>query len=485
LRQRRAATLNVAADPDPAASAAAAAEQLAAGGRFTFRGDNLTLQSDPSPELVVSGPAGTGKSLACLWKLHAACARTANVRALILRKTRASLSESALVTFEQQVLPPGSGISDGPGRANRRSYRYPNGSEIIVGGIDDPVRIMSTDYDLIYVQEAIELVEPEWETVTTRLRNASLPYQQLIADTNPDRPTHWIKRRQQAGHLRLLESRHEDNPALHDGTGWTRRGLEYLAILDRLTGPRRDRLRYGRWVQAEGIVYDGYDARTHLIDPFPIPADWPRYWSLDFGFVNPLVWQFYAEDPEGRLYLYREIYRAGRLVEDHARDVLDLVGAPGGDWSAAREPRPQILLCDHDREDRATLERHLKMGTTAALKDRKAGVQAVAARWRPGPDGRPRLFIFKNALVERDPALFEQRRPTCTAEEIEGYVWDRAAGRAAGEEPIKTNDHGLDALRYLCFWKQERGPLPYYQPGGKRRSRLDELPPDAWGRDLQ
>ena len=168
---------------------------------------------------------------------------------------------------------------------------------------------------LVNVQEAIELSEEDWESITTRLRNNVMPYQQVIADTNPDTPTHWLKRRCDLGKTKMLDSRHEDNPTVTPA---------YLAKLDALTGPRLQRLRWGRWVQAEGVVYEGWDRATHLIDRFDIPLEWPRYWSVDFGYTNPFCCQFWAEDGDGRLYRYREIYCSKLLVEDHARSILAL-----------------------------------------------------------------------------------------------------------------------------------------------------------------
>jgi hypothetical protein len=110
---------------------------------------------------------------------------------------------------------------------------------------------------------------------------------------------------------------------------------------------------------------------------------------VDFGFTNPFVWQQWAVDPDGRLWLEREIYRTQRLVEDHAKDILNVVtvtaGASKGQWLY---PRPAAIICDHDAEDRATLERHLGMGTTAAKKSVSDGIQAMSARLRPGR-GRP------------------------------------------------------------------------------------------------
>jgi len=366
------------------------------------------------------------------------------IRCLILRQTRESLTESALVTFERDVLSPNHPLVTRITRGSRQVYRYPNGSEIVVrglrqGGSDQAARVMSAEYDLIYVQEAIEIVEESWEALTTRLRNGRLPYQQLLADTNPDRPTHWLKRRCDAGRTLMLESRHEDNPRLwsENTQSWTPEGQRYLARLDNLTGPRKTRLRYGRWVQAEGVVYEGWDPAVHIIDRFDIPADWPRLLSVDFGYTHPFVAQWWAVDSDSRLYLYREIYHTKRLVEDHARQIVEL---------SVQEPAPCAVICDHDAEDRATLERHTGWATVPAMKDVAAGVQAVAARLKRQGDGKPRLFVLRDALVERDPERAEAKKPCCTAEEFDGYLIDTKKDR-----PVKVDDDGMDTLRYVVY----------------------------------
>jgi len=167
--------------------------------------------------------------------------------------------------------------------------------------------------------------------------------------------------------------------------------------------------------------------------------------GIDFGFRNPFVLQCWAEDGDGRLWLYREIYMTQRLVEDHARQIMGIV-APGGRWI---EPVPSAVICDHDAEDRATLEKHLGLKTTAAIKKVSPGIQAVTSRLNPAGDGRPRLFIMRGALLERDPVLEEAKKPASTEEELPGYVWAVKPGGTAPEAPLKENDHGCDAMRYV------------------------------------
>lgn len=435
--------------------------------RFDYspRGSAADVFYAQDPEVLLSGPAGTGKSRAILEKLFLMAQEIyPGMRALIVRKTRVSLTETALFTWENFVLPPNHPChpnSGGAHRAHRQSYRFPNGSEIVVGGMDRPAKIMSSEYDFIYPQEAIELEEEDWGALTTRLRNGRVPYQQIVGDTNPSYPRHWLKQRCDRGVTRLIDTRHEDNPVLHDGKGWTQKGVEYIAKLDNLTGAEKLRLRHGRWVQAEGAVYAEWSPAVHVVDPFPIPADWRRYWVVDFGYTNPFVCQRWAEDGDGRAYLYRETYRTKRLVEDHVRDILEDCGAVGGQWDRATEPKPSQILADHDAEDRATFEKHSKMRTVAADKSVLAGIQDVASRLRPAGDGKPRLFVFRGALVDRDPDLVASSKPWCTEQEFDGYVW---ADKAVKEEPVKENDHGMDCVRYLCK-RLARGSGPAFSVG--------------------
>jgi PBSX family phage terminase large subunit len=445
--------------------------------RFAPRGAAAKLFECRAGEVLLSGPAGTGKSRACLEKLHMLALLNPGMRALIVRKTLVSLGATALQTWRQLVVPEALAIGEvwfyGGSREEPAQYRYRNGSAIVVGGLDNPTKIMSSEYDVIYVQEAIELVTNDWEALTTRLRHWKITFQQLMADTNPDVPHHWLKQRCDRGDTVMLESRHEDNPLLVDTAGQVvePEGKAYLDKLNKLTGVRKLRLLGGLWVAAEGLVYDSWDPAHHLVDRFDIPQTWTRWMAVDFGYTNPFVAQWWAEDPDGRLYLYREIYRTKRTVDVHARDILAQVRRPAdhvtgrepdpdvsADW-VWTEPRPRAVVCDHDAGDRALLERVMGMSTVAATKVVTGGIQATEGRLKVGEDGRPRLMLMRDSLVERDQELAEAMKPCCTAEEVVGYVWDTGGGKKIKEAPLKEDDHGCDAMRYLVA-ERDLAPRP-------------------------
>lgn len=431
---------------------------------WELRGNNLALRERRDPEVVLVGAAGTGKTLGILAWLHEIAWMYPGARILIVRKVRADLANSVLVTYERDILGEDNPICAGARREYRQVYRYPNGSEIIIGGMDRPGRILSAEYDIIYAAEAVQLSLEDWETLVMRNRSTVVPWQQVIGDTNPDRPDHWLKQRADEGMLTLLNTYHRDNPKYWDGEAWTEAGAAYIqGKLSRLTGVRKARFLDGKWVIAEGAIYDEWRDDVHVVERFEVPRQWRKFRVADFGYNNPFCCQWWTVDGDGRMYLYREMYMTRRLVADHARQIVALTG---------ELERIETTVCDHDAEGMAQLRAH-GIPTTPAKKDVSTGIEKVALRLRVEDDGKPRLFVFRDALVERDPDLYEAKLPTCTREEFPGYVW--ADGRKK-EEPVKENDHGMDATRYAVMYldsgsRSVATARTVARRGGRRRRR--------------
>lgn len=416
-------------------------------------------------EAIVSGPAETGKTYGSLLYVDHLLRTYPGAQGVMLRKTYAALGGAAVLTYKRIVATQGAVKTFGGEKPEW--FDYPNGSRLWVIGLDNPGKVLSSERDLIYVNQAEELSLEDWETLTTRCtgRGSVMPFTRLIGDCNPGSPTHWIRQRETEGKLLLLESRHEDNPALFDERGqMTEQGRRTLAVLDNLSGVRKDRLRFGRWVQAEGAVYEAWDTAVHLKDALPEGAkDWRRIRSIDFGYTNPFVCQWWAIDPDGRMWLYREIYRTQRTVRDHARDIRRL----------SEGERIEATVADHDAEDRATLAQE-GIPTQPAFKLISPGIQAVQERLKKAPF-RPRFFILRGALVEADETLTAARKPISTAQEMEVYIWPKGQdGKAIKEVPVDANNHGMDAARYAVAYvdgltDEEVNPLAGLLSHGKAR----------------
>ncbi len=395
------------------------------------------------------GPAGTGKSRGVMEKVNFYLMKYPNARGLFVRKTRASMSETILPDFEDDVA---IGIVDGKRqRDNRASYRYPNGSILVLGGMDKQTRIMSSKYDIIAVFEATELTEEDWENLLTRLRSRKGPYRQIIGDCNPQHPSHWLRRRcdrlaASVSPMVEIPSTHKDNPTLwdHKKGEWTDFGREYIfGTLGNMSGHRRARLLEGRWAASEGLVYPEFNTSVHLLDRMPEGWEsWRKIRSMDFGFVHPFVCQWWAIDGDGRMYLYRETYRANMTTDEHAARIKEL--SKGETYEAT--------ITDHDPDVRGILAKS-GIQSVIAEKGHGAGRDAVHARLRVQGDGRPRLFVLAGCTHELDRDLYEKKRPTSTLAEFDSYIYPPGKdGKAEKEDPIKDNDHGMDAMRYAVMW---------------------------------
>jgi len=430
-------------------------------------------------EVLVSGPAGTGKSRSCMEKALAVCLLTPGTRVLFLRKTLRSLGSTALVTWRNYVikeaLATGTVVYYGGSSQEAAQYRFKNGSTVTIGGLDNPTRVMSSEYDIIYIQEATEVTIEDIEYCKTRLRNWRIGFQQLIMDCNPAGDKHPLKLRCNDGTCRLIESRHEDNPRLFnvDGT-LTSQGEKYIGILDKLTGVRYKRLRLGLWVSAEGVIYEEFDPAIHVLpwdydddgNRLPLPSEWPRYWVIDFGYVHPFCLKCYAIGDDGEIYMYREIYHTQRTVAEHAQTILSIVTAQEEHkWydhfercerteykTVWTEPKPTQIICDHDAEDRRTFERATGLGTVPAMKSVTTGIDLLKERLKVDKEtGLARFYLMADSLVERDEALAQLLLPTNTAEEYPGYQWKKGADGRTKDEPVKEDDHGVDCDRYLVM----------------------------------
>lgn len=400
------------------------------------------------PEIMLSGGYETGKTMTNLHKIHALALKYPKSQILMVRKTYSSLVLSAVVTYRTKVLrqdplqDSSSPITVYGGNAPRW-FDYPNGSRITFGGMDNASKVLSAEYDFIYVNQAEELTLEEWEALATRAsgRAGNTPYSQIMGDCNPRSHNHWIVNRPQ---LKVFYSVHEDNPRLFDQKTktWTEQGVKTIAILDSLSGVNYLRGRLGKWVASEGQVYEDFLPSLHIVPSFPIPEDWRRLRSIDFGYTNPFVCLWGACDNDDNLYIYRQLYQTGLLVQDAAA----IIKAQTGDEYI------EATIADHDAGDRATL---LAQGihTLPAQKNVRRGIQLVSDRLKSRNGDKPRLMIMADSLIKTDQSLKNRYKPTNLVDEFSSYVWaSNFSNTTLKEEPVKEDDHGLDALRYMVMY---------------------------------
>ena len=70
-----------------------------------------------------------------------------------------------------------------------------------------------------------------------------------------------------------------------------------------------------------GSFFHEFRRDVHAIEPFEIPAHWRRYHAIHYG-LDMLASLWGAVDPEGSIYIYREVYKSDLVIKQAAEAIL-------------------------------------------------------------------------------------------------------------------------------------------------------------------
>jgi hypothetical protein len=233
---------------------------------------------------------------------------------------------------------------------------------------------------------------------------------------------------------------------------------EVTALTESLSEDALESRRYGRFKNAEGLVYPEFDENVHVIEPFNIPLEWQDTISIDPGLNNPLSAHWYAVDYDGNVYVTHEHFEAKRDIFYHSNAIKNISNKIG--WK--RDSYGRVLALIDSAANQKTLasnksvtELFYEQGIVCnpnVNKDMFSGIQRVK-EYLIGDMGKPKLYIFKNC-----PNLIR---------ELKNYRWQ------SGDTPKKSDDHALDELRYYLMTKPKNEmALPQKSAVQKDKERL-------------
>lgn len=201
--------------------------------------------------------------------------------------------------------------------------------------------------------------------------------------------------------------------------------------------------RYGRFLKRSGLVYPEF-GEEHVIDPFPVPAEWTHALSIDPGLNNPLACLWLAVDGDGVVYVAAEHYAAGKDVDWHAARIREKSAELGWPTDRCGRLRAYIDPAANQRTLSSVATVSELFGSRGILvdanvnKDVYAGINTVKS-YLKGEHG-PRLYVFRSCVH--------------TVRELRTYAWGE------GDSPVKKNDHCADALRYYLMTRPQAPRLP-------------------------
>jgi PBSX family phage terminase large subunit len=304
-------------------------------------------------------------------------------------------------------------------------------------------KIRGATVELAYVDEATLLPIGFWEMLQTRLR---VPTARLLATTNPGASQHWLR----VGwillrHLKNMIVFHftmDDNPSLT---------AEYIHDMKAsFTGIFYQRFIEGKWTNAEGAIYDGWDPAAHVVEWSQLP---PMFRILgvgmDFGTQHATSVVMLGLGYDRRLYLIDELRIETRDTaatlspSQQARMIREWLALPHLAENAGL--RPEYMIADP-----AALAHRRELAESE-------GISTI------GADNAVTFGIGLISSLLARGLLRVSDRCTGVIKEMPGYVWDAKAAEHGEDKPVKENDDSLDAFRYViatteALWRDEIGP---------------------------
>jgi len=285
--------------------------------------------------------------------------------------------------------------------------------------------IQGKTFSLAYCDE-MTLYPPQIiDMIQTRLSN---PHSMLFASMNPAHPTHilkgWIDKAaagdkdyyQLHFHLR-------DNPFVDE---------DYKSMVkNSLSGVFYKRFYEGEWCLAEGAIFDFFDRSIYVINRPPRAAD---YWvcGVDYGTNNAFaavlvgVYSGVRDQSDPLMWVEKEYYWDHKVKgrqktsSEFADDLKDWL-YPYAVRSVYVDPSAANFKLDLQRR----------------------GIHPVNA------DNNVDNGIAKLTSEMKRGALFICSDCTNLIREVESYVWDPKSTERGVDEPLKKDDHAIDALRYV------------------------------------
>lgn len=379
---------------------------------------------DKSAIVLLTGTAGGGKSRLAGEKIHAYMLKYAGAMGLMARKNRESMENSVILFMKSEVIGNDPRVRHYP---SYHRFEYANGSVLAYGGMRDndqreQLRSIgkSGGLDFVWLEEASRFYEEDFDELLFRMRGKAGPFRQIVLTTNPDHPYHWINKRLILGQEASVHySSFEDNP--HNSA-------DYLTFINKARGVRAKRLKGGKWVPSEGVVFDQFNYDVHVTAKAEYDPNLGVRWFCDDGYAegkgvgtesyHPRVILLAQETPVGGVNIFKEYYRTQVARYDESIDEVIGYGYP----------EPEVCYVD------------------------SAAAMFIGALWQKGymaigatHEVEEGLKNVQQMMVEKveDEPLF-RIHPRCTEliREIQSYQRDE------GGRLIKIDDHGPSCARY-------------------------------------
>lgn len=366
--------------------------------------------NNQSPELLISGSAGSGKTTFAVTKVLRYVLEYDGARAYVFRKTLPSIKKTVLKEFRKLLRDYN---IDHKENKTDAEISFPNGSSIMFSGLDDYAKIRSVNADILMIEQAEEITSYDvYAELKLRVRGtvSQKYYPQLIAVVQPEGKDHWIYDYfYKKGYGEVLFFSYLDNPFLPPAH------REYYDRLEDVDPDLYRKYTLGEWGASSTQIYENYDHQERSVFEY-------YTMGVDFGYNNPsavlLIGWF-----DDECYVIDEVYQSELLVDE----LIE---------------RTKLMLYRHD----------LTVDSLNRVYADSASPEAIERFYRADfPIVGANKDVLAGIETTKQTKLHVSKRCKNTIEELQGYSWQKDKNGNITDKPVKMRDHAVDALRYCVY----------------------------------
>ena len=370
---------------------------------------------DMTRHLMVMGSAGSGKTIFASTKVILYALEHPNARIGVFRQTLPSLRETAwreiVELLDKYKIDYKENKSNG-------LVTLSNGSTISFTPVDDEKKLRSLNLDFVYIEQCEEITEEAFIELDLRIRNevAKKYGGQMLIVVQPSNKSHWLYRlfyqeKANDDDYKYVHFSYLDNPFLPDEQRKVYEGLRETNYERYLTHT------LGEWVSSSKQIFTknwtvGFD-RTYF-----------SYYvgGVDYGWNNPACFLL-AGIYDNEVYVLGEVYKSEMTTSEFLENIQNLLST----FDLRFDDIESVYADSADPESIEVFCRN-GLNTYGSVKNVKAKIDTT----------RETTIHIKEECVN-------------LIRELPMYSWKKNKDGELLEEPVKKDDHSIDALCYLCY----------------------------------
>jgi len=383
------------------------------------------------------GGWGNGKTLAGILKTYAFCEQDPDGLFVVGRKNFTDLRDSTLRDFLSLYGEEG---KFGEYKRGEMKYVLPNGCEILFRHLDNLGSLTNLNLSGFWMDQAEEIPEMAFTFLQGRLRRTTVKYRQGFITFNME-GHNWIWNRWKA-----KKTKDPENYDLIEATTYENKAhlpKDYIESLEKLPDGIYNRYVKGSWEVFEGQIYEEFDEKIHVIEPFNLPKNAQLFDGLDPGVKHPFAYLIAYEDKENNLYIVDEWRESNKKIDEVAEAIRFKRDGREMQSTVIDPSSAKIEQTSGENVKQQLAEQGID--AVKANNDVKAGINRVKLRLK-----NKTLYIFN----------------TCRKliEEITQYQWEKPrlinGVLHQKEAPLKVKDDLVDVMRYIVMARPEHYDYP-------------------------